>query len=58
MVAFLTIEPMTQGHTLVVAAGRTRQLADVEPAAFGQRHGGVADDRQGRMRAFGAERAG
>ena len=33
-VAFLTIEPMTQGHTLVVPRAEIDQWQDVEPAVF------------------------
>ena len=33
-VAFLTIQPMTQGHTLVVPRAEIDQWQDVEPAAF------------------------
>jgi diadenosine tetraphosphate (Ap4A) HIT family hydrolase len=34
VVAFLTIEPMTQGHTLVVPRAEIDQWQDVEPAVF------------------------
>ena len=34
IVAFLTIEPMTQGHTLVVPRAEIDQWQNVEPAAF------------------------
>ena len=34
VVAFLTIEPMTQGHTLVVPRAEIDQWQNVEPAAF------------------------
>ncbi|WP_343710618.1 HIT family protein, partial [Mycobacterium sp.] len=58
VVAFLTIEPMTQGHTLVVPRAEIDQWQDVDGAVFG-RVMAVAQ-RIGRAvcRAFGAERAG
>lgn len=34
VVAFLTIEPMTQGHTLVVPRAEIDQWQNVEPAVF------------------------
>lgn len=34
VVAFLTIEPMTQGHTLVVPRAEVDNWQDVEPAVF------------------------
>ncbi|MEI8083975.1 MAG: HIT family protein [Actinomycetes bacterium] len=34
VVAFLTIEPMTQGHTLVVPRAEVDHWQDVEPALF------------------------
>jgi diadenosine tetraphosphate (Ap4A) HIT family hydrolase len=34
VVAFLTIEPMTQGHTLVVPRAEIDNWHDVDPAAF------------------------
>src|SRR6476469_1083630 len=34
IVAFLTIEPMKQGHTLVVPRAEHDQWQDVEPAVF------------------------
>ena len=34
VVAFLTIEPMTQGHTLVVPRAEVDKWQDVEPALF------------------------
>ena len=58
VVAFLTIEPMTQGHTLVVPRAEVDNWQDVEPALFGK----VMDVSQliGRAvcKAFGAGRAG
>ena len=58
VVAFLTIGPMTQGHTLVVPRAEVDNWQDVEPALFA-RVMEVAQ-RIGRAvcAAFGAERAG
>ena len=36
IVAFLTIQPMTQGHTLVVPRAEIDKWQDVEPAEFGR----------------------
>ncbi|MCH9667034.1 MAG: HIT family protein [Actinomycetia bacterium] len=58
IVAFLTIEPMTQGHTLVVPRAEIDEWQNLEPAVFGK----VMEVSQliGRAVciAFGAERAG
>jgi histidine triad (HIT) family protein len=58
VVAFLTIEPMTQGHTLVVPRAEVDEWQNVDPALFGK----VMDvaQRIGRAvcAAFGADRAG
>ena len=58
VVAFLTIEPMTQGHTLVVPRAEVDNWQEVDPALFGR----VMDTSQriGRAvcSAFGAQRAG
>ena len=58
IVAFLTIAPMTQGHTLVVPRAEIDQWQDVEPAVFAR----VMDVSQliGKAvcKAFGAQRAG
>lgn len=58
VVAFLTIEPMTPGHTLVVPRDEVDNWQDVDPALFGR----VMDvsRRLGRAvcAAFGAQRAG
>jgi diadenosine tetraphosphate (Ap4A) HIT family hydrolase len=58
VVAFLTIEPMTQGHTLVVPRAEVDNWQDVDPALFGA----VMDvaQRIGKAvcTAFGTERAG
>ena len=36
IVAFLTIEPMTQGHTLVVPRAEVDNWQDLDPALFGR----------------------
>ena len=58
IVAFLTIAPMTQGHTLVVPRAEIDNWQDLEPAVFGR----VMEVSQliGKAvcAAFGAERAG
>lgn len=58
VVAFLTIAPITHGHTLVVPRSEIDNWQDVEPAAFGR----VMEVSQliGRAvsKAFGVERAG
>ena len=58
VVAFLTIEPMTQGHTLVVPRAEVDNWQDVDPVLFGK----VMDvaQRIGRAvcTAFDAQRAG
>src|SRR3712207_8991121 len=36
VVAFLTIAPMTQGHTLVVPRAEIDQRQNIEPAVFGR----------------------
>lgn len=58
VVAFLTIEPMTPGHTLVVPRAEIDQWQDIEPAAFAR----VMEVSQliGKAvcKAFDAERAG
>ena len=58
VVAFLTIEPMTQGHTLVVPRAEIDQWQNVEPAVFAR----VMEVSQliGKAvcRAFDADRAG
>lgn len=57
-VAFLTIEPMTQGHTLVVPRAEIDQWQDLDPAVFA----GIMEVAQliGKAvcRAFDADRAG
>src|ERR1700753_3044109 len=54
VVAFLTIEPMTQGHTLVVPRAEIDQWQNVDGAAFGR----VVEGRSLLGKAFDAERAG
>ena len=58
IVAFLTIAPMTQGHTLVVPRAEIDKWQDIEPAVFGR----VMEVSQligkAACMAFGAERAG
>ena len=58
IVAFLTIAPMTQGHTLVVPRAEIDNWQDIESAAFGR----VMEVSQliGRAvsKAFGVERTG
>ena len=58
VVAFLTIEPMTPGHTLVVPRAEVDNWQDIDPALFHR----VMDvsQRIGKAvcAAFGAERAG
>jgi diadenosine tetraphosphate (Ap4A) HIT family hydrolase len=58
VVAFLTIEPMTQGHTLVVPRAEIDNWQDVDTAAFSQVM--AVSQRIGRAvcKAFGAQRAG
>lgn len=58
VVAFLTIEPMTRGHTLVVPRAEVDNWQDLDPELLG-RVMGVAQ-RIGRAvcRAFDAQRAG
>ncbi|MCW2513131.1 MAG: hypothetical protein JWR11_2173 [Mycobacterium sp.] len=58
VVAFLTIEPMTPGHTLVVPRAEIDNWQDVEPAAFAKVM--AVSQRIGKAvsKAFGVERAG
>ena len=58
VVAFLTIEPMTQGHTLVVPRAEIDNWQDVDHAAFSQVM--AVSQRIGKAvcKAFGAQRAG
>jgi len=57
-VAFLTIEPMTQGHTLVVPRSEVDRWQDVEAGLFN--HVMAVSQRIGNAvcMAFGADRAG
>jgi diadenosine tetraphosphate (Ap4A) HIT family hydrolase len=58
VVAFLTIEPMTQGHTLVVPRAEVDNWQSVDPALFASVM--TVSQRIGRAvcSAFGAQRAG
>ncbi len=58
IVAFLTIQPMTQGHTLVVPRAEIDQWQDVEPSVFGRVMQVSQLIGKAVCRAFGAERAG
>jgi diadenosine tetraphosphate (Ap4A) HIT family hydrolase len=57
-VAFLTIEPMTQGHTLVVPRAEIDQWQDVDSAVFGQVMAVAQLIGKAACRAFDAKRAG
>lgn len=58
VVAFLTIEPMTQGHTLVVPRAEVDNWQDLDPALFGRVM--AVSQRIGKAvcAAFDTERAG
>jgi diadenosine tetraphosphate (Ap4A) HIT family hydrolase len=58
VVAFLTIQPMTQGHTLVVPRAEIDQWQDVDPDAFNKVMGVAQLIGKAVCQAFGAERAG
>jgi diadenosine tetraphosphate (Ap4A) HIT family hydrolase len=58
VVAFLTIQPMTQGHTLVVPRAEIDQWQDVDSAAFNKVMGIAQLIGKAVCKAFGAERAG
>ena len=58
VVAFLTIEPMTQGHTLVVPRDEIDQWQSVEPAVFGRIMSVAQLVGKAVCRAFDADRAG
>src|SRR6478609_9190672 len=58
IVAFLTIEPMTQGHTLVVPRAEIDQWQDVDGAAFSQVMGVAQLIGKAVCKAFDADRAG
>lgn len=57
-VAFLTIEPMTQGHTLVVPRAEIDQWQDVDATVFGRVMAVSQLIGKAVCRAFHAERAG
>ncbi len=58
IVAFLTIEPMTQGHTLVVPRAEIDHWQEIEPAVFGRVMEVAQLIGKAVCKAFGAERAG
>ncbi|MCB1291933.1 HIT family protein [Mycolicibacterium sp.] len=58
VVAFLTIEPMTQGHTLVVPRSEVDKWQEVEPALFDKVMGVARRIGKAVCAAFGADRAG
>ena len=58
VVAFLTIEPMTQGHTLVVPRAEVDQWQDVDPETFNKVMGVAQLIGRAVCKAFGAQRAG
>jgi len=58
VVAFLTIEPMTQGHTLVVPRAEVDTWQDVEPALFDKVMAVSQKVGKAVCAAFGADRAG
>ncbi|WP_299558202.1 HIT family protein [uncultured Mycolicibacterium sp.] len=58
VVAFLTIEPMTQGHTLVVPRAEIDHWQHVEPAVFNKVMSVAQLIGKAVTKAFDAERAG
>ena len=58
IVAFLTIEPMTQGHTLVVPRAEIDNWQDVDDAVFGRVMAVAQLIGRAVCRAFGTGRAG
>lgn len=58
VVGFLTIEPMTQGHTLVVPRAEVDKWQDVEPALFDNVMAVSQKIGKAVCAAFGADRAG
>jgi diadenosine tetraphosphate (Ap4A) HIT family hydrolase len=58
VVAFLTIQPMTHGHTLVVPRAEIDQWQDVEPAAFNKVMAVSQLIGKAVCKAFEADRAG
>ena len=58
VVAFLTVQPMTQGHTLVVPRAEIDQWQDVDPETFNKVMGVAQLIGKAVCKAFGAQRAG
>jgi diadenosine tetraphosphate (Ap4A) HIT family hydrolase len=58
VVAFLTIEPMTQGHTLVMPRAEIDHWQDVDPQTFNKVMGVAQLIGKAVCKAFGAQRAG
>ena len=58
VVAFLTIHPMTQGHTLVVPRAEIDQWQDTNPETFNKVMGVAQLIGKAVCKAFGAQRAG
>ncbi|REO55883.1 HIT family protein, partial [Mycobacterium tuberculosis] len=58
VVAFLTIEPMTQGHTLVVPRAEIDHWQNVDPALFGRVMSVSQLIGKAVCRAFSTQRAG
>src|SRR3984885_8101655 len=58
VVAFLTIEPMTQGHTLVVPRAEIDNWQDVDSAAFAQVMAVAQRVGKAGSKAFDTERSG
>ncbi|HEY2198285.1 MAG TPA: HIT family protein [Mycobacterium sp.] len=58
VVAFLTIEPMTQGHTLVVPRAEIDQWQNIDPPVFGRIMSVAQLVGKAVCRAFDADRAG
>jgi diadenosine tetraphosphate (Ap4A) HIT family hydrolase len=58
IVAFLTIEPMTQGHTLVVPRAEIDQWQDVDSGTLNKVMGVAQLIGKAVCKAFGAQRAG
>lgn len=57
-VAFLTIGPLTQGHTLVVPRAEIDQWQDLDPAVFARLNAVAQQVGQAVCKAFDAPRAG
>lgn len=58
VVAFLTIEPMTQGHTLVVPRAEIDNWQDVEPGVFANVMAVAQRIGKAQSKAFDVERTG